>query len=104
MSLCLSRFFYLGYELGKCGLHIFQDKLSPVIQAPQSKNAEELRSFLSMLLNYRRIFTGETTNLSPLNALLHKNTPWVWNDEHPSIFNLQKICLASEPILVSHER
>ncbi|CAI2737870.1 unnamed protein product, partial [Dicrocoelium dendriticum] len=94
---------YLGYKLDKTGLHVLQDKIAPIVQAPQPKNSDELRSFLGMLSHYRRFLPDASTILAPLNELLHKNIPWMWKSEHQSAFTCAKKCLASAPVLVHYD-
>ncbi|CAH8608874.1 unnamed protein product [Dicrocoelium dendriticum] len=91
---------YLGYRLDKHALHVLNDKLKPILERPEPKSCDELRSFLGMLSHYRRFLPNASTVLSPLNELLHKNASWCWGSCQKDAFNKAKQALASPPTLV----
>lgn len=91
---------YLGYRLDKNGLHVVQDKVRPILDAPEPRNVIELRSFIGMLSHYRRFLPNISQTLEPLYILLHKGASWTWGSTQRKAFDSAKTLLGSSSFLV----
>ena len=73
---------YLGYQLDANGLHPVNEKIKAIQDAPEPRNVTELKSYLGLLSYYSRFLPNMSSNLAPLNQLLHKQAEWIWTKEH----------------------
>ena len=81
---------YLGHTEG---LHTAKDKVRAIIEAPEPRNVQELRSFLGLLNYYGKFIPNLATMLHPLNKLLCKRTPWRWTKRCKRAFKCAKDAL-----------
>ena len=95
---------YLGYKLDTHGLHVLDEKIRPIIQAPEPVNEAELRSFIGVLSHYRRFLPNISTTLSPLYALLYKGAKWNWDVEQRNAFKIAEEKLANSSLLVHFDQ
>ena len=76
----------LGHWVEKGGIFPDPDYLSRVVDLPCPNDAKDkiksLQCVLGVLGFYRRFIPNFSTVARPLTALLKKNSPWVWSDEH----------------------
>ena len=93
---------YLGHKIDKEGLHTTNEKVDAVINAPEPRNLQQLRSFLGMVNYYRKFLPNLSTTLRPLNALLQKNTSWRWSQECKQAFVKAKSCVVEHSVLVHY--
>ena len=76
-TFCAPSVKYLGHQIDAAGLHPLPDKVKAIVEAPQPKNLQELRSYLG-LLNYYEMFIPNLSNLlAPLNLLMKKGVVYV---------------------------
>ena len=52
-----------------------------MVKVPQPRNVAELKSFLGMVNYYSKFLPNLSTTISPLYALLKKNSRWQWSKE-----------------------
>ncbi len=71
---------YLGHRLDASRLHTTDKKVEAVRAAPESKNTQELRSFLGLLQYYGKFMPNLAMLLHLLNSLLKAGSKWVWSD------------------------
>ena len=69
---------YLGHYIEEDGIRPVPEKVEAVRQAPQPKNAVELRPYLGLLTYYSKFLSNMSTVLAPLYRLLHCSTSWRW--------------------------
>ena len=69
-----------------------------VIDAPQSRNQQELRSFLGLLQYYQKFLPNLATLLHPLNRLLQVKTSWCWTLSCEQAFQAAKQLLVKAPV------
>jgi len=90
---------FLGHVLSSEGIATDPEKTRLITQWPVPTNLKELRSFLGISGYYRKFVEGYAAIAAPLNALMKKNTPFIWNDDCQSAFDTLKVALANPPVL-----
>ena len=90
---------YLGYRIDAEGLHPINEKIKAIQDAPEPRNVTELKSYLGLLSYYSRFLPHMSSNLAPLNQLLHKQAEWAWGDKQKQAFQLSKQLLLSSQTL-----
>ena len=63
-------------------------------------NVTELKSFLGMVVYFAKFLPQLSERAAPLNELLKKGTPWMWNSAKSAAFNGLKEDLMSMPVLM----
>ena len=71
----LVQYLYLSHVIDKNGLHLSQEKLRAIQEAPEPCNITELKS----LPNFANF-------LFPIYRLLQKNVRWMWTNEQSDTF------------------
>ena len=94
---------YLGHCIDATGLHTTTSKVQAIAEAPQPRNAQELRSFLGLLHYYGKFLPNLSTLLHPLNALLRADSKWVWSEECTKSFESAKELLSKAPVLAHYD-
>ncbi|MCI0562406.1 MAG: reverse transcriptase domain-containing protein [Nitrososphaera sp.] len=84
---CCSEVKYLGFVVNQDGLQVNPDKVTPVVNYPVPKTVKQVRRFLGMASWYRRFIPNFASATEPLNRLLRKNQPWIWEEEQADAFN-----------------
>ena len=59
---------YLGHHISKAGIHTTQEKTKAILDAPEPKNIQELRSFLGLLNYYAKFIPNLASLLYPFKA------------------------------------
>ena len=90
---------YLGHKIDSEGLHTTTDKVDAVVNAPEPRNVQQLRSFLGLVNYYRKFLPNLSTVLRPLNSLLQKSTSWSWTVDCKRAFNKVKSCVVECTVL-----
>ena len=90
---------YLGYRIDAERLHPVNEKIKAIQDAPEPKNVTELKSYLGLLSYYSRFLPNMSSNLAPMNQLLHKQARWVWTDKERHTFEASKKLLVSSQTL-----
>ena len=67
---------FLGHRIDAEGLHPLESKIEAMVKVPQPRNVAELKSFLGMVNYYSKFLPNLSTTISPLYALLKKNSRW----------------------------
>lgn len=105
LNLEKSKFFsnkvdYCGYTIDKEGIHKEDQKIEAIKQMPRPKNLSEIRAFTGMINYYGRFIPNLSTILRPLNALLRKDTSFIWSKECEAAFCQAKEAFISNRVLV----
>ena len=90
---------FLGHRIDTEGIHLLQEKLTAILQAP----APELRSFLGLINYYGKFIPNAATILAPLNKLLCKDAEWKWSAQCQQSFETAKKTLASTKVLTHYD-
>ncbi|XP_062374782.1 uncharacterized protein K02A2.6-like [Sardina pilchardus] len=91
---------YLGHRISAQGLSPVEEKVRAIKEAPSPKTVAELRSFLGLVNYYGKFLPDLSTVLAPLYRLLHKDSPWKWQQAQEEAFRHVKRLLHSERLLV----
>ena len=67
---------YLGHCISAKGVHTTKEKTQAILEAPEPKNIQELRSFLGLLNYYAKFIPNLASLLYPLHELLRKDCRW----------------------------
>jgi hypothetical protein len=70
-----------GLWVSKEGIKVDLMKLEAISKWKQPDNITEVRTFLGLAGYYPRFIEGFSSLATPLTWLLHKNSPFVWNDK-----------------------
>jgi hypothetical protein len=90
---------YLGYVISVAGVSTCPAKVQDVANWPTPVNVKELRSFLGLAGNYRKLVHHFGVITRPLTDLLKKNTVFVRHDEHDLAFKTLQSALVTAPVL-----
>jgi hypothetical protein len=90
---------FLGFVISKDGMKPNPEAVEAVRNFPAPRNLRGLRSFVSLCPYYRRFIRSFSTITEPLNALLCKDTRWVWGKAQAAAFNNLKSALTTAPVL-----
>ncbi len=91
---------YLGHRIDREGLHLTEDKVKAVQDAPEPRNVADLRSYLGLLTYYGKFLRNLATTLNPLYRLLH---PWRWENTEQKAFEASKQLLLSSQLLAHYD-
>ncbi|MBW0565326.1 hypothetical protein O181_105041 [Austropuccinia psidii MF-1] len=90
---------YLGYVVSSEGLKMDYSKAQQILNCPQPKNIKALQSFLGFSNFYRCFIKNYSKKISALNSLLKKDSPFIFNEEALSQFQILKEAFTTAPIL-----
>jgi hypothetical protein len=62
------------------GVAVDPSKIEAVTEWKRSQNVSDIRSFLGLAGYYRRFTKNFSKIAKPMIELLHKNTPFMWNE------------------------
>ena len=93
---------YLGHRIDREGLHTLPSKVSAIVDAPEPKNVQELRSFLGLLNYYSKFIANLASILHPLNRLLRNDVSWKWSSACACAFRKAKQSLVSSQVLAHY--
>ena len=91
---------YLGHIISGDGIKPVPEKLSSIQQMPHPYTPKEVKQFLGLVGYYRKFIPEYADIARPLNALTRKDTEFVWTDVCQKSFDLLKLMISKEPILV----
>ena len=91
---------YLGHIISRQGLHPSKKKVEAIQKIAEPTNVTELKSFLGMVVYFAKFLPQLSERAAPLNELLKKGTPWMWNSAKSAAFNGLKEDLMSMPVLM----
>ena len=94
---------YLGHRIDAAGLHTTSAKVDALVQAPEPRNVQELRSFLGLLNYYGKFLPNLATTLHPLNNLLQKGKQWKWTADCKEAFEKAKTEIVSSSVLAHYD-
>ena len=93
---------YLGHGVDKHGLHALPSKVKAIVEAPEPRNVQELRSFLGLLNHYSKFIQNLSSIIHPLNQLLQHDVTWKWSDDCAKAFKRAKESLVSSQVLAHY--
>ncbi|MBW0583518.1 hypothetical protein O181_123233, partial [Austropuccinia psidii MF-1] len=90
---------YLGYVVSSEGLKMDSSKVQQILNWPQPKNIKALQSFLGFANFYHCFIKNYSKKISALTSLLKKDSPFIFNEEALSQFQILKEAFTTAPIL-----
>ncbi|MBW0530679.1 hypothetical protein O181_070394 [Austropuccinia psidii MF-1] len=90
---------YLGYVVSSEGLKMDSYKVQQILNWPQPKNIKALQSFLGFANFYCLFIRNYSKKISALTSLLKKYSPFIFNEEAHSQFQILKEAFTTALIL-----
>ena len=94
---------YLGHLVDAQGVHTSPKKVQAVLDAPEPRNLQELRSFLGLVNYYAKFMGNLASTLHPLHNLLRADKTWQWSTDCQRAFQRAKESLSQSPVLVHYD-
>ena len=93
-SFFVDRIDYLGHIFDSSGVRPNPNKLHAIFNPPVHSNVKQVQSFIGLCNFYSRFIPNFADYMSPLYALLHKNSVFSWSSVHQQAFdNIKKLFL-----------
>ena len=77
---------YFGYTISRDGVTTDPNNVAKLQNMRSPKNVKDIQSFLGFCNFYKKFIKDFATIAHPLNALLHKGTPFLWTNECQTAF------------------
>ncbi|EXX59485.1 gag-pol fusion protein [Rhizophagus irregularis DAOM 197198w] len=90
---------FLGHVVSRKGIHTDPEKLRTINEFPIPKDLTQLRGFIALASYYQKFVKNFSSIVEPLNRLLKKNIPYIWDKDQQAAFEKLKTCLTMPPIL-----
>ena len=90
---------FLGHVIFRNGIFVDPREVKAIVNWECSKNATEIRSFLSLVRYYKRFMEHFFTNCRTFNSVNSKRVKFEWNDKCEKNFQKLKNRLIFAPIL-----
>jgi len=90
---------FLGFVVNKNRVHVDPEKIKAIQEWPTPQNVGDVKSFHGLASFYRRFVPNFSSQASPLNELVKKDTPFCWTEKHEQAFKRLKAQLTNAPIL-----
>ncbi|MBW0534854.1 hypothetical protein O181_074569 [Austropuccinia psidii MF-1] len=90
---------YLGYIVSSEGLKMDYSKDQKILNWPQPKNIKARQSFLGFSNFYHCFIENYSKKISALTSLLKEDSPFIFNEEALSQFQILKEAFTTAPIL-----
>ena len=99
MSECVE-YLHIGHVFDSQVLHVKQDKVDAIVNAPKPKNVTELRASLSLFNYYGKFISNLASILQSLNNILKKGTKWEWSTDYDQAVKIATEELISSRVLI----
>ena len=97
---CKMKIEYLGLIIEEGKIMMDPTKLNGIHDWPIPKSVKQVHSFLGFR-NFYQCFIRKFSELTqPMNKLLQKDQPFIWDDTAQQAFDEMKKCFTEEPILM----
>jgi hypothetical protein len=90
---------YLGFLVGKDGLHVNPKKVTAVRNFPTPTDVKAVQAFLGVVGYFRTFIFNFASKARGLYVLLRKEAPFTWGAEQQQSFEELKQALISAPVL-----
>ncbi|MBW0570137.1 hypothetical protein O181_109852 [Austropuccinia psidii MF-1] len=90
---------YLDYVVSSDGLKMDSSKVEKIPNWPQPNNIKALHSFLGFANFYCHFIKNSSKRISFLSSLLNKDSPFIFNEEALSQFQILKEAFTTSPVL-----
>ena len=96
---CTTEVDFLGMIVGRDGIKMDQEKVKAILEWPEPKMVNGVRSFLGLANFYRRFIKDYTRVARPLHDLTKKENPFHWEEPQQVAFDMLKLHFTKAPIL-----
>lgn len=90
---------FLGYEIEQGKIKPDPDRIKPITEMREPKNAKEVQVYLGAINFYRKYILNHSIIAAPLYNLIKKDTKFIWDQHCQSAFDHFKNVLTNPPIL-----
>ncbi|MBW0582246.1 hypothetical protein O181_121961 [Austropuccinia psidii MF-1] len=90
---------YLGYVVSSDELKMYSSKVQLILNWPQPKNIKSIQSFLGFANFYCRFIKNYSKEITALTSFLKKDSPFIFNEEALSQFQILEKAFTTAPIL-----
>jgi hypothetical protein len=97
---CQTKIEYLGLIIEEGKMSMDPTKLSGIRDWPTPESVKQVRSFLGFGNFYRRFIRKFSELAQPLNRLLQKDQPFIWDRSAQKAFDEMKKRFTEEPVLI----
>ena len=94
-----SKLEFLGHVVSDQGVSVEHGKIKHIVEWPDLKTVEDVRSFLGLAGFYRKFVRNFSKIAAPLTELLHQKQAFVWLDPQKKAFQDLKNALSTAPVL-----
>ena len=89
----------LGFIVSKSRIHIDPDRIKEISAIPLPHNKKAMQSFLGQINFVKRFVPYFSRIVSPLQAMIKKNSNFKWGQDEHEAFNLIKQAIVNAPSL-----
>ncbi|UYV84472.1 hypothetical protein LAZ67_X002313 [Cordylochernes scorpioides] len=90
---------HLGHIIDDNGIHLDEELMKPLLDAPPPKDKSGLRSLIGMINWFQKCIPNKSTIMEPLQKLLKKSVPFKWRGEHAKALQTVKDSLKKGQVL-----
>ncbi|UYV72300.1 hypothetical protein LAZ67_9002523 [Cordylochernes scorpioides] len=90
---------FLGHIIDDNGVHLDEELMKPLLDAPPPKDKSGLRSVIGMINWFQKYIPNKSTIMEPLQKLLKKSVPFKWRGEHAKALQTVKGSLKKGQVL-----
>lgn len=89
----------MGHVVSKEGIIVDLEKIRAIMEWAMPKNVDEVRSFMGLVVSYRRFIRNFSCNSYPIRSLQRKGKKFEWMAECEDSFMHLKQLLTHTPVL-----
>ncbi|UYV80837.1 hypothetical protein LAZ67_19001932 [Cordylochernes scorpioides] len=90
---------FLGHIIDDNRVHLDEELMKPLLDAPPPKDKSGLRSLIGMINWFQKYIPNKSTIMEPLQKLLKKSVPFKWRGEHAKALQTVKDSLKKGQVL-----
>ncbi|UYV80805.1 K02A2.6-like, partial [Cordylochernes scorpioides] len=90
---------FLGHIIDYNGVHLDEELMKPLLDAPPPKDKSGLRSLIGMINWFQKYIPNKSTIMEPLQKLLKKSVLFKWRGEHAKALQTVKDSLKKGQVL-----
>src|SRR4051812_40834194 len=90
----------LGHKISERGIEVDKAKIEAIERMPYPRDIKGIRSFLGHVGFYRRFIKDFSKTSRPLTNLLHKDVPFIFDEDCKEAFEVLKKALITAPIVL----
>jgi len=77
---------FVGFQVGKQGIHMSQKKVEDPVNWPAPRNVKEVQRFIRFANFYCRFIQGLSSLMLPIQVLTHNAVMWNWSEQCKKAF------------------